>query len=475
LNKTTFFIISTIFIAAVHIFTPSSHAAARGFTLSLEENTLSLTADKVPLHDILLEIARYGVTIKIDPQINPLISARFEKKPLDEALETLLKPESYSLLWESRSNNMDDGDNFVLAEIQVFRSQRKNLMRPLVPKRRTLVTKNAEGILYVKDEIILYLPVGTDLPGLMKLVQSYSATLDFNGILPGPAKILLPPGSDVFAISADIRKKLKITISQPNFAYPLESPVNLKVGAGMLSLPQTSSSYGTASSNVSIAILDSGLAANTELDGLVLSSLDVVNPDAQITDTLGHGTQMAYIASGVIKPYGSAQDDTSNISIIPIRAFDDDGYTTDINIMNSINFALENNAKVMSLSWGSENRSPFMEKTFEYAKENGLVIVASAGNEPTGKPVYPAAYPSVIGVGALEPHGRTWDKSNYGNFVMLYAPGFANFPVGHKGEPGLYAGTSISTAHVANKIAVFLSENPQASMTEIQNFLNKNF
>ena len=163
------------------------------------------------------------------------------------------------------------------------------------------------------------------------------------------------------------------------------------------------------------------------------------------------------------------------IPIIPIRAFDDNGFTTDFKIMDSINFALKNNAKVMSLSWGSETRSDIMEKNFEYAKAKGLIIVASAGNEPTGKPVYPAAYPTVIGVGALGPHGKTWENSNYGNFVALYAPGFANLPVGHKGDPGMYAGTSISTALVANSIASFLSENPAATSQEVQEFLKNKY
>jgi len=131
---------------------------------------------------------------------------------------------------------------------------------------------------------------------------------------------------------------------------------------------------------------------------------------------------MAYIASGIVKPYGSVSD-ASYMPIIPIRAFDDNGYTTDLNILNSITFALANNARVMSLSWGSEPRSEFMEKSFEYANSQGLFIVASAGNQAMGNPVYPAAYPTVIGVGALGPHGNNWAKSKYGIFVAFYGSG----------------------------------------------------
>jgi hypothetical protein len=445
---------------------------AEQFTVFLEGEMLSVTAKKVPLQTLLLEFAKKGVTVRIDPNINPAITANFKNRPVGQALETILKPSSYSLLWETRSYKTNK--NIIeLAEIQVFQSERKYLMKDLVPKRNLEIVKNSAGVIYVKDEIILYLPIGTDLQKLEELIQSYDARLFFSGKLPGPAKILFPANSDIFAIVRKIKSKLNIGIVQPNYAYPLESPVVERISSDNQNIDPAL--FAPTGHNAPIAILDSGLADNVNLEKFVLSSLDVMNPDAVITDTLGHGTQMAFIASGIVKPYGSDSLNTSYIPIIPIRAFDDNGYTTDLNILNSINFALANNAKVMSLSWGSETRSDFMEKSFEYANSKGLFIVASAGNQATGKPVYPAAYPTVIGVGALGPHGKTWEKSNYGNFVALYAPGFANLPVGHKGDPGMYAGTSISAALVANSIASYLSENPAATSKEVQEFLKNKF
>ena len=443
------------------------------FRVSLEGETLSVTAKKVPLQTLLLELTREDVIVRIDPQINPLITVNFKSRPIEQALETILKPASYSLLWESRPDN--SGRNAIrLTEIQVFQSEQKDQMKPLILKRAAEITKNSAGIFYVKDELLLYLPLGTDLQKLEKLLQAYNAILDSGSIrLPSSVKILLPPNSDVFSISQEIKRKLDIDIAQPNYAYPLESPVIPKIDSKQINI--NPGSYAPTDNNVPIAILDSGLADNDDWDNFVMSSFDVMNPEASITDTLGHGTQMAYIASGIIKPYGSVSDKAIYMPIIPIRAFDDNGYTTDFNIMNSINYALANNARVMSLSWGSETRSDFMEKAFEYAHSQGLVIVASAGNSPTGNPVYPAAYTSVIGVGALDPHGKTWENSNYGNFVALYAPGFANLPVGHKGEPGIYAGTSISAALVANSVASYMSKNPTATRQEIQNFLNDKY
>ena len=164
------------------------------------------------------------------------------------------------------------------------------------------------------------------------------------------------------------------------------------------------------------------------LEDLVLASFDAIEPDQPISDSLGHGTQMAMVAAGVISPFGIEEKNDSNNPIIPIRVFDDDGVTTNFDLMKSILFAVDNGARVMSLSWGTEVESDFLRDATDVASSKGLVIVASAGNEPTGKPVYPAAYPSVVGVGALGVDGKRWKKSNFGDFVDLYVPGIATFP-----------------------------------------------
>jgi hypothetical protein len=135
--------------------------------------------------------------------------------------------------------------------------------------------------------------------------------------------------------------------------------------------------------------------------------------------------------------------------------------------MNGIEFAMNNDARIISLSWGSETNSEFLEQSFDYAASKGMIILGAAGNKATGTNMYPAAYNSVIGVGTLDPQGKKWENSNYGDFVTVYAPGFASLPVGNNGEPGMYAGTSISTAYTANLIADYLSKNPDSTINEV--------
>ena len=193
---------------------------AEELKVSLEGEMLSVTAQKVPLQTILLELAKKGVTVRIDPAINPSISANFKNRPVEQALETILKPSSYSLLWEARPDSANK-NVIELAEIQVFQSERKYLMKALVPKRTLEIAKNSAGVIYVKDEIILYLPLGTDLQKLEELIQAYDASLVFSNKLPGPAKILFPANSDIFAIVRELKNRLNLGIVQPNYAYPL--------------------------------------------------------------------------------------------------------------------------------------------------------------------------------------------------------------------------------------------------------------
>jgi hypothetical protein len=211
-----------------------------------------------------------------------------------------------------------------------------------------------------------------------------------------------------------------------------------------------------------IAVLDSGLMPLYEESTFVKGVFDAISPGAGARDSLGHGTQMSLIAAGLVDPLGVDSQETSQV--LSIRAFDDNGFTSNYSLMRGITHAIENGARVLSLSWGAEHVSPLFATTIQYAVEQGLVVVAAAGNAPTGTPVYPAAYKDVIGVGALTPDGNTWKQSNYGTFVATQTFGVANLPVGHNGEPGVYAGTSISTAYTARLVSAIIDQDPDADL-----------
>ncbi len=431
---------------------------ALAFDLRIEGEKIYLQAAEEPLQNILRRVAQQGIRVRIDPQLNPKISAAFENRDIREAIAEIVKPYDHILVWEKGTDN---SSSFRLSEIQVFRPGKKDVIRDLSSRVFSLAKDQKHGGLFVRDELLLRVKSKAGVEKLLGMIGGI--VIDKYDAL-GIYKVRLPPGSDIPTMVAKINSLPGIAQAAPDFAYPL----NDLYRADLFSPAGEITKVYPKDGKVSVAVLDSGVMPGIGTDGFVVASLDAVSPRNPMSDNVGHGTQMALIASGLVKPFGAMIDDGGPIPVIAIRAMDDNGFTTDYTILKSIDYAMEKGARVVSLSWGAVEKSDFLEAILDYAASKDIIVVASAGNEPTGKPVYPAAYPSVIGVGAAYPNGKIWEKSNYGSFVDLYAPGFASLPVGYKGDPGIYSGTSISAAFVANRIADYLSEYPESNIQEIK-------
>lgn len=440
------------------------------FEIYTDGVALTVRADAVPLQDLLTRLTRYGVHVSIDPSINPEITASFSDMEIQDGLKSILKSINYVLIWRQVEGPFRKFDR--IAEIQVFEWGKRDRIQPLQKSTALNVARNPEdGSYYVRGEFILSVDPRIPRDRLERRLEEIGARVLEGNSDPGVYRISAPEDADIPELARRINRSMGGRYAEPNYAYPIVDPYRT---AGESSNALTGGPYIPEDNEVPVAVMDTGLLSGSELDSFVVASLDALNPqDALENDTLGHGTQMAYIASGAIDPLGTERNPDNQNPIIPIRAFDDNGVTSNFAVMNSIDFAIQNGARVLSLSWGSETRSEFLEKALDYASSRGLMIVGAAGNEPTGKPFYPAAYSSVIGVGASAPDGAHWDKSNHGAFVDLYAPGFADFPVGYKGEAGTYAGTSVSAAYTANRIARYLKEHPDASRDAVLKYIKQ--
>ncbi len=452
------------FITFILIFLlPGSALSASALMVRFDKDRIWIRAEQIPLQTILRRVAEQGVKVRIDPQLNPRITVDLKDLEIQSGLSIILKSVNHVLIWETVPDA--SGSESRIAEVQVFEPGKKSRMIDLSKKTRFEILKNPEdGSFYVKDEIIVRMQPDAAGYRLTRLLEKINGTLLERDRLTGLYRIRLPENTDVPAAQKRIGSAPGVSQVEPNYAYPLLPPAQTP----RLSDPDNESQEpNTEVGAAPIAILDSGIAPDTGLEALVVNSLNAVDSGDAATDSLGHGTQMAYIASGMIKPKGVDTDTGDRMPILPIKVFDENGYTSNYSIMQSIQFAVENEARVISLSWGSETRSRFLDESLQAAEARGLIVIASAGNKPTGKPVYPAAYDSVIGVGALTPDGKRWENSNFGDFVTLYAPGFGSFPVGYRGGPGSYAGTSISAAFAANVIADYLADHPDADKEQV--------
>ncbi|MFW2366955.1 MAG: S8 family peptidase [Desulforhopalus sp.] len=425
-------------------------------------DSLTLEVKNTPLRSVLEEVAEQGIIVRIDPSINPLISASFKRRPLNTAFSAILKDFSYSLVWDSGAS--PSSEEIKLSEIKIFQQGQKQRMRVLKTDQNLRIVRGGNGSFHVRNTLLVSLDTTAQDSTLPLLLNQFGATLvEVNESL-GIFRLHLPEDVDIEKLAKVVSELPGIAFAEPDYAYPLSINRSLLPGS---QLAAETIEATPPLGGIAVAVLDSGLSENLTDEPFIQGSFDAISPGSNISDPLGHGTQMSLIAAGVVNPMGRFTDTSDKSSVVSIRAFDDNGFTSNYALLQGIDYAINAEARVLSMSWGTETKSSVLASAVQHATNNGLILVAAAGNSPTGVPIYPAAYDNVIGVGALMPDGTVWQNSNYGDFVTIYAPGLADLPVGHDGDPGIYAGTSIATAYAARQIAEILASNPDVDITTI--------
>ena len=234
------------------------------------------------------------------------------------------------------------------------------------------------------------------------------------------------------------------------------------------------------SAEVVVAVVDSGVGPHADLEGRVLPGRSFVtgrSPE-DTADRNGHGTAIAgIIAANVHDRLGTAGV-AQRVRILPVAVLDEFGLGTDQDAAQGIAWAVDHGADVINVSLGGRSLSEAMRAAVLYARDKGVVVVAAVGNDGPGEAVrYPAAYPEVIAVGAVDRSDAHLDLSNTGPEVDVVAPGASILApdLPYRGIPGLdyrtFTGTSFSTAHVAGVAALLLSFAPGLTPAEVQGLL----
>ncbi len=216
-----------------------------------------------------------------------------------------------------------------------------------------------------------------------------------------------------------------------------------------------------AGRQVPVAILDTGVAAHPSFRDRCLPGWDATGQAEYRCgdDPRGHGTHVAGIvaSNGRGAPRGVAPSST----ILPVRVFKP-GFrdANSLDIARGVLWAVQHGARVMNMSLGSPQPSPFhMQRAVELARERGVVVVASAGNcGPTCNRSWPAADAS-LGVGAVDRNARRAPFSAVGDHVSLVAPGVevvSAFPGGTASADG----TSMAAPFVSGAAAVLIAQVP---------------
>ena len=144
-------------------------------------------------------------------------------------------------------------------------------------------------------------------------------------------------------------------------------------------------------------------------------------------------------------------------TVMPLRAFDDNGNSDLFTLAKAIRYARRNGAQVVNMSFGTLTDAKVLREAIDYAKSGNVVLVASAGNNNTSAPQYPAAYSGVLAVASTDLWDRKASFSNYGGYVFVDAPGTHILSATPGGGYGLASGTSFSAPMASGMAALIRS------------------
>ena len=215
---------------------------------------------------------------------------------------------------------------------------------------------------------------------------------------------------------------------------------------------------------VTIAILDTGIIPHSALPG-VFRSIAITPFQSDLTKTNGHGTAVASLIAGndpLVPGVAPAA------RLISVRVGDDSGRADAFALAAGILTAVDAGADIINISMGTTENNPLIEDAVLYARDHHVLIVAASGNSERAEACYPAAYPSVISVGAVDARGEHLDFSNFGSSLSLTAPGYGIDAAWSGNSYAKVSGTSASAPIVTGAIAATMSNGRGVKMTASQ-------
>ena len=211
---------------------------------------------------------------------------------------------------------------------------------------------------------------------------------------------------------------------------------------------------------VTVAVVDTGVDASHPDLGKVLKGHDFVDNDQSAYDPNGHGTFSAGIIAARRGNHRGIAG-ASRASILPVRVLNTRGYGRDSDVARGIRWATNNHADVINLSLGGVGASRVTRDAVRYAERHDVVVVASSGNGGSTRKTYPAAYPSVVAVGATDDRDQLAWFSERGDWVDVVAPGWNIASTLPGNRYGIGSGTSFSAPLVTGAVALLIDAHPR--------------
>ena len=274
-------------------------------------------------------------------------------------------------------------------------------------------------------------------------------------------------------ISFAEKKELHISFLTPN-----DLGANTTTGTGVWHLykmnAQQAWDLSTGSAAVRVAITDDAiLTTHVDLANKIVATYDAptggTNANPCGTNNGNHGTHVSGSAGAQTNNGIGLASIGYNVSLMAVKIGNCNGSLT--HGYEGINWAANNGANVINMSWGGGGFSNYGQNICNAAVNAGAILVAAAGNDNTNQQFYPAAYPSVVAVASTTTNDAKSSFSQYGTWVDIAAPGSAIYSTYATSLYSRIQGTSMASPNVAGLLGLMKSYAPNVSNQNLINCL----
>lgn len=417
------------------------------FNWNAHRNRVSADIKSGKLRDLLEEIAvATGWRIFVEPDTSHTVSAKFKDLAPGEALRLLLGDINFALVPGTNAN----------ARLFVFRTSQEHATQSIEPSKA------------IPNELIVRLKPGAKIDELAKLLGAkvVGRIASLNAYrLQFDDSAATASARDQLAINPDVASV------DSNYAIqPPAGPQAMPAGAAPIQLQLKPP---PDNGRIIVGLVDTAVQPlGDNLDQFLLKQVSVAGDIQLASDSPTHGTAMA---ETLLRSLQSITQGNTSVQILPVNVYPGGGggeaSTSTFDVANGIIQAVNGGAKLINLSLGSPTESPFLQSVIQDVSKLNIPMFAAAGNEPVTTAFYPAAYPEVTAVTAID-NGQLAPYASRGSFVSLGAPGssivaFGNMAFGVQG-------TSVSSAYTSGLAAGYL-ETYGNNVGKMESFLSSNF
>lgn len=249
------------------------------------------------------------------------------------------------------------------------------------------------------------------------------------------------------------------TASTANSLWGME-----RIGATYRSVPKR---YPRAKA----AVLDTGLSRHPAL--AIAPKYANFSTEKTAHDLNGHGTHLAGTIGGfpARKTLRHFHGVYPRLPLMSVKAFAKDGTAPLSAIMKAIEWCINQNVKLINMSFGIDEHNASLYEVIRTAYEEGVIIVAASGNDGNPGLKYPARYPEVISVGSINEDGQVSSFSQFGTHLDVVAPGENILSTWPKSQFKSLSGTSMACAHVTGVLALMLAVRADLTPDEAKQLL----